>query len=465
MDADVPPLRLAEDFEPAGRDAWLALVEKTLKGSDIDSLARRTPDGLAILPLYTAADAPAPAPLWREQARGWDLRTRVPAGPEANALALEALAGGATSLLLEAFDGGTGLAGALDGVMVEIAPIALEAGFAGEAAARALDAVAKASPAARLAFHLDPLGALATAGASPGPIEAHLAQAAATAARLAQTYPKASLFLASGTPAHEAGGSAAAELAFAAAAAVTYAKALVGAGLPLEEAWGGIVLGLAVEAEPIAAIAKLRAARRLWARLTGACGLDLPARIEARSSRRMLTRADVWTNLVRLTAAGFAAAAGGADAIVLDAFTQALGGAPDDLAVRQARNIQLVLMEEAHLADAVDPAAGAFAFEAQTDALARLAWSKFAAIEAAGGLAAALGQGLVAREIDAQREALAGDLQGGARRIVGVTDFRPPDGPPPPPDPAPRAVAPARHPGPDTRCPALAPVRLEDLAA
>jgi methylmalonyl-CoA mutase len=465
MDADALPLRLAEDFQPAGRDDWLALVEKTLQGAGVETLVGRTSDGLPVQPLYTAADAPPSRPLWREQALGWDLRARIAPGADANAAALDALGGGATSLLLECPDGGAALCDTLAGVLVEVAPLALEAGFAGEAAARALGEAAKAAPAARLAFHLDPLGALAILGASPGPIEAHLSRAAAMAAKLAQTYPKATLFLASGAPAHEAGGSAAVELAFAASAAVAYAKALVAAGLPLAEAWSGVVIGLAIDAEPIESIAKLRAARRLWARLVRACGLDLPARIEARSSRRMLTRADVWTNLVRLAASGFAAAVGGADAIVLDAFTNATGETADELAVRQARNIQLVLMEEAHLGDAVDPAAGAFAFEAQTDALARLAWSKFVDIEAAGGLLAALRDGRVAREIAGQREALAAALRDGGRRIVGVTDFRPETGPPPSRPPASSRTALTRLEGPDTHCPALTPVRLEDLAA
>ena len=95
-------------------------------------------------------------------------------------------------------------------------------------------------------------------------------------------------------------------------------------------------------------IAKMRAARSLWARLAGACGADPLARIEARSSHRMLTRPDAWTNMIRLTAAGFAAAAGGADSVILGSFTDALG-LPTEFARRQSRNAQLVLMEEAHV--------------------------------------------------------------------------------------------------------------------
>ncbi len=72
---------------------------------------------------------------------------------------------------------------------------------------------------------------------------------------------------------HEAGGGEAAELAFAIAAALAYAKALTRAGLAIDDAFGRIVLGLAVDADCFLGLAKLRAARRLWARLTGACGV------------------------------------------------------------------------------------------------------------------------------------------------------------------------------------------------
>ena len=143
------------------------------------------------------------------------------------------------------------------------APVALDAGFLGAKGADWLGAAAKGAPAARLAFHLDPLSALATQGESPGPVEAHLIAAATVAARLAEPYPKASLFLASGRAAHEAGGGEAAELAFALASALAYAKALVRAGLSMAEAFERIVIGLTVDADAFLSMAKLRAARRL----------------------------------------------------------------------------------------------------------------------------------------------------------------------------------------------------------
>jgi len=290
---------------------------------------------------------------------------------------------------------------------------------------------------------------------------------AGLAARLAETYPKASFFRASGRVVHEAGGTPGQELAFAAAAALAYAKALVHAGLTIEEGFARLTLGLSVDGDALASIAKLRAARVLWGRITGASGVAAPARIEARSSRRMLTRADPWTNLVRLTGAGFAAAVGGADAVVLDAFTDAIG-LPAARARRLARNTSLILMEEAQLGRVADPMAGAWAVEALTADLASAAWSQFTAIEAAEGVVAALGSGLIAGQIDEARANLKAALASGQAKIVGVTDFAGAAADAVEIEPAVEVFARAPDPrltGPDSRCPALVPIRLEALAA
>jgi methylmalonyl-CoA mutase len=344
----------------------------------------------------------------------------------------------------------------LDKVVLELAPVSLDAGFLGPKAADWLGAVAKASPGAKLNFHMDPLSAFAEAGASPGPIESHLVSAATVGVRLAETYPQAELFLASGRVVHEAGGGEALELAFAAAAAVAYAKALVRAGLPMAEAFGRITLGLSADADYFLTVAKLRAAREIWARLAHACQAPLAARIEARTSQRMLARQDAWTNMIRLTAAGFGAAVGGADAVVVGHFTDAIG-LPTAFARRQARNTQLVLMEEAHVGRVADPAAGSGYVEAMTDQLARAAWAQFQAIEAAGGLGAALAAGLVAREIEAANAARK------EPKLVGVNAFPPEKDTPVEVE---RAVAKpveapsATLPGPDSHCSPLKPIRL-----
>ena len=475
---DNETLALAAAFEPADKADWLTLVEKTLKGASIESLRGMTADGGTVEPLYTRSPDASFSPAPRSGERAWDIRAVVahPQPARANEQALENLAGGASSLLLRldptgergvAVGSAEELRDVLDGVMTDLAPVALDAGFLGPTCADWLAAAAKASPAAPLALNLDPLSAFARNGVSPGPIEAHLIAASHVAARLAETHPKASLFLASGGIAHEAGASPAWELAVGVTSALAYARTMTRAGIAQDEAFRRIVLSVSVDGDVLASIVKLRAARVLWDKITTACGVEDRARLQARSSDRMLTRADPWTNLVRLTSAGFAAAVGGADAVILANFTDAIG-LPSPLARRLARNTQLVLMEEAHVGAVADPAAGAWAVEAQTDELARRAWSCIASIEAAGGIVDALRSGAVAEAVAVGRLALQDAIDTRAIRIIGVTDF--PDAKPTPPEIVQAQVTPAaapdpRLPGPDSHCRPLSPVRFEELAA
>lgn len=473
---------LAEEFGAQGdgatRARWMALVEKTLKGQSFDeALTVATPDGLTIQPLYTVEDGVAVARdlRARDPERPWDLRVRA-AHPDPARVAKDVvtdLEGGAASVLLRIDPTGAdgvaigsmeNLSTALSGVMLDLAPVALDAGFLGPKAADWLGALAKAAPNAPLAFHMDPLTAFAQTGASPGPIESHVFNAATVGSRLAQTYAKASLLLATGRAAHEAGGSNTEELAVMTASALAYAKALVRSGLSMEDAFGRIVLGVSLDGEYFTGVAKLRAAKAMWAGLTQACGVSIAPRIEARSSRRMLAKADAWTNLLRLTSAGFAGAVGGADAIVLDAFTDAIG-LPTTFARRQARNTQLVLMEESHLGRVADPAGGAWYLDSLTDQLARAAWGGFQAIEAAGGVIKALESGLAADAVANTRAAQEAAFADKRRKILGVTAFPNADDRPPEvetPDAAAFAVEgpDVRLPGPDSHCPALAPVRF-----
>ena len=469
--ADAPALapKLSGDFAPATEADWRALVDKTLGDAPFASLEKTTLEGLPIETLYAPAARPmAPARAVAAD-RAWEVATLTahPDAARANAELLADLRGGAAAAVVRidptgrtgvAAGSAADLARVLDGVILELAPTALDAGFLGPWAADWLGAAAKASPSALLRFHLDPLSAYAEVGASPGPIEGHLIAAADVAARLAETYPQAQLFLACGRVAHEAGGGEALEVAVAAAAAIAYAKALVRAGLPMAEAFRRITLGLSADADYFLAIAKLRAARAVWARVAQACGADPTARIEARSSRRMLTAKDPWTNMIRLTAAGFGAAVGGADTVILGTFTDALG-LPTEFARRQSRNAQLVLMEEAHVGRVADPAAGSGYVEALTDEIARAAWTQVQAIEALGGLIPALSAGHVARAVQAANAARPDP------RIIGVTAFPPAkDTPVEVEVAAARAVdAPsARLPGPDGACPPLKPMRIAE---
>ena len=329
-------------------ERWRELAQKALKDRPLEGLVHLDADGLAVRPLYGAATGVSPISAPRASdadGRAWDLRVLVEADDPAamNAQALEALEGGAASLILAGapLADSEPLARALDGVALELAPVGLDAGLHGPEAANALAVAAKGSPRARLMFHLDPVSAFAAAGAAPRAVEEHLTLAANTAARHAGAYPEAAFFLASGRVAHEAGGSMVQELAFALANAAALVRAGQDAGLTTEAALTGTVLSVSVDQAYFDSLAKVRALRLMWRSFSRAFGHETPARIEARSSRRMLATRDPWPNLLRLTAAGFAGAVGGADAVVLDAFNRA-AGLPDAFARRQARNTQLL---------------------------------------------------------------------------------------------------------------------------
>ncbi|MDI1282666.1 methylmalonyl-CoA mutase family protein [Brevundimonas sp.] len=420
---------MSELFARPTRDQWVAQATKALKGADVAGLTRTDADGLGVAPLYTADDAVAPvfAPRASDaDGRAWDLRTLIE-GDDAEAVNVAALAdleGGAASLILSGtiLSDSEPLARALDGVALELAAVGLDAGLDGPAAADALAVVAKGSPRAMLRFHMDPLSAFAATGLAPRPIKDHLTLAANTAARHAGAYPEASFFLASGRVVHEAGGSAGQELGFAAASALVCLKAGVAAGLGLEQAARGTVLCVSVDAECFDALSRVRALRLIWRSLVKALGLDVPATIEARSSRRMLSARDPWPNLLRLTAAGFAGAVGGADAVVLDGFSRA-AGRPDAFARRLARNTQLVLMEEANLGRVDDPASGSWFLDARTRDLAEAGWAEFQRIEGEGGVIAALKAGTIQARVAAARALREADLAEGRTQLIGVTKF------------------------------------------
>ncbi len=441
---------------------WRALAEKALKGRPLESLVHLDADQLTVRPLY--ADATGVEPVFAPRPsqcdeRAWDLRTLVEGDDPAavNAAVLADLEGGAASVVLggAVLADSEPLARALEGVALELAAVALDAGLAGPEAANALAVAAKGSPRARLMFHMDPVSAFAAIGEAPRSLEEHLSLAANTAARHASAYPEAAFFLASGRVAHEAGGSIAQELAFAAANAVALVRAAVDAGMTAEQALKGTVLGLAVDQEYFDGLAKVRALRLMWRSICAAFGVETPAVIEVRSSRRMLSARDPWPNLLRLTAAGFAGAVGGADAVVLDGFTRAQGR-PDAFARRQARNTQLVLMEEANLGRVDDPAAGSWFLDQRTRDLAEAGWAEFQAIEAEGGIVEALRGHLIQPRIARARQTLEAALSGGVAQLVGVTKFVDPE-----PRPAVADATPATPvEGGGDACVPLTPIRI-----
>jgi methylmalonyl-CoA mutase len=228
---------------------------------------------------------------------------------------------------------------------------------------------------------------------------------------------------ADGRVVHDAGGSEAQELAFALAAAVAYLRAFEAAGIALDAARRMIDFRLTADTDQFLTIAKFRALRRLWARVEASCGVShAPAFVEAETAWRTMTNDDPYANILRATIAAFSAGVAGADAITVRPFTAARG-LPDRFARRVARNTQLVLLDEAGIAHVADPTAGTGWSEDMTGKLCRTAWSLFQEIEAAGGAATALEQGLIQAKVAATRAARERALADKTEALIGASEY------------------------------------------
>jgi methylmalonyl-CoA mutase len=428
-------------FPLADEARWRAAVDKALKGADFEKkLVSRTADGLAIQPLYhRRADAELVAGAtagarWRIAARVDDPDPRAAA-----AQALDDLAGGADALAL-VFQGSASARGfglpttdaaavdaCLDGVALDLISVRIEPAPQARITARLFAEVVKRR---RLApadmavdFGFDPLGLLARSGVLLAPwadIGQRLNDMVGEFTALGFRGP---FITCDARIVHEAGGSEAQELAHALASAVAYLRALDAAGMPLADAARSLSFTIATDADQFMGVAKLRALRRLMARVQEACGLDsAPIRIHAETAWRMLTRRDVAVNMLRNAVASFTAAVGGADTITVQPHTAALG-LPGPFARRIARNMQHVLAEEAHLWRVADPAAGAGGYEALTDALCAEAWDAFQQIEREGGLVASLTAGAFQARIGAVSARRARDIATGKLPLTGTSAF------------------------------------------
>lgn len=456
-------LTLAGEFAPATRAQWLELVAKVLNGADPHKrLVRTTRDGLEIHPLYLRDGAPHPdaagwpgmSPFLRGGSvagtalGGWEIcqRHAHPDPAAVNRTIREDLDGGVQAILLRVDTGLTVLGESADGCCivdlgdletalagVDLAevPVALEGGRWGINAALMVALLRRrgTDPArVRVQLGADPLGAAARGFAID--LERGMRRAAEILAFADAHLPQASAVRADGHLYHAGGASEAQELAAALASAVAHLRAAEAIGVPLDRAAGKIAFRLAADADLFMTVAKLRAARWLWARVQQACGIaPVPMRLHALTATRMYARRDPWNNLVRGTLATLAAGLGGADSITVLPFDHALG-LPDPLARRLARNTHHILQAESGIHRVIDPLGGAWFVEDLTRGLAQQAWSLFQAIESGGGMVAMLRRGTIQDWVVATRDARLRDVATRREPVIGVGDFPLLDEPP-----------------------------------
>jgi methylmalonyl-CoA mutase len=452
QDETVAPLPLAEGFPPATADQWWALVGAVLRRSGglaeapdpataEAMLSTTTYDGVRIRPLYTA-EPPLPDPGYPGVApyvrgsrpagrarQGWDVRQHF-ADPDpavTRQAVLTDLENGVTSLWLAVGDTGISagdLPDVLSDVLLDLAPVVLDAGADTATVAPQLMKVWRdrlTDPAAATGnLGLDPLAVQARTGAP-----ADLSAIEPLVSQCRADHPQVRAMTVDALPYHGAGGSDAQELGCALAAGVSYLRVLEERGFSPEVACAQLEFRYAATTDQFLTMAKLRAGRRLWARVTELSGVPESARGQVQhavTSEPMMTRRDPWVNMLRTTLACFGAATGGAAAVTVLPFDAAVG-LPTTFSRRIARNTHALLAEESHIARVADPAGGSWYVETLTEDLARSAWTWFQRIEREGGLAAALTSGLVADELAATAATREERIAHRQDPITGVSEF------------------------------------------
>ncbi|MCZ0731062.1 methylmalonyl-CoA mutase small subunit [Mycolicibacterium iranicum] len=406
-----------------------------------------TYDGFPIRPLYTSRDdltEPALPGRWpfvrggdalRDVKAGWKVAEVYPAdgsaAAEANGAILVGLTEGISALVLRIGESAVApseLPALLDGVYLDLVPLVMHTdGTAYGATVEALLAMLAGlddDQRSRLSVDLaaDPLTAPLAGRAAPC-----LEEVIGRAEQVLGFDGHVRMITVDGPTFHNLGANATWELGAAVAAGVAYLRHLVDAGLSTSAALGLISFRFAVDDDQFQSIAKLRAARQLWARVAEVVGDpdSGAATVIATTSLPMMSQRDPWVNMLRTTVAAFAAGVGGADIVQVHPFDVAIdGGFPGtarSFSRRIARNTQLLLLEESHIGRVLDPAGGSWFVEDLTRELAEQAWAHFQDIEARGGFEAAREH--IGTQIAEVAQRRADDIAHRRTAVTGVNEF------------------------------------------
>jgi methylmalonyl-CoA mutase len=243
-----------------------------------------------------------------------------------------------------------------------------------------------------------------------------------------QRMPRYNSISISGYHIQEAGATADLELAYTLADGVEYLRAGLDAGLDIDafaprlSFFWGIGMNFFME------IAKMRAARLLWARLVNQFGpkntRSLSLRTHSQTSGWSLTAQDVYNNVVRTCIEAMAATQGHTQSLHTNALDEALA-LPTDFSARIARNTQLFLQQETGTCRVIDPWGGSAYVEKLTDELARRAWRHIQEVEAAGGMTKAIDAGIPKLRVEEAAARTQARIDSGRQPVIGVNKYRP----------------------------------------
>ena len=461
------------EFNAASLEAWHKAAAKSAPGGDVAALNWHTPDGIAVKPLYTAADTadlaytntlPGFEPYLRgPQAtmyavRPWTIRQYAgfSTAEESNAFYRKALAAGGQGVSV-AFDLATHR-----GYDSDHPRVTGDVGKAGVA----IDSVEDM----KILFDQIPLDKISVSMTMNGavlPVLAGYVVAAeeqgvsqdklsgtiqndilkefmvrntyiyppAPSMRIigdiieytAKHMPKFNSISISGYHMQEAGANQALELAFTLADGKEYVKTAIAKGMDVDEFAGRLSFFWAIGMNFYLEVAKMRAARLLWCRIMKGFDAKSPKslmlRTHCQTSGWSLTEQDPYNNVVRTTIEAMAAVFGGTQSLHTNSFDEAIA-LPTEFSARIARNTQLIIQEETHITNVIDPWAGSYMMEKLTKDMADAAWTIIEEVDAMGGMTKAVDSGWAKLKIEAAAAEKQARIDSGKDVIVGVNKYK-----------------------------------------
>ncbi len=460
------------DKSTATPEAWTELATKQMRGKPLESLTWETPEDIDVKPLYTAADTqgleyadtmPGMSPFIRgPQAtmyagRPWTIRQYAgfSTAEESNAFYRKALAAGGQGVSV-AFDlathrgydsdhprvsGDVGKAGVaidsvedmkilFDGIPLDKVSVSMTMNgavlpvLAGYIVAAEEQGVSQEQLAGTI--QNDILKEFMVRNTYIYPPAPSMKIIGDIIAYCSENMPRFNTISISGYHIQEAGANAALELAYTLADGKEYIRTALAAGLDIDQFaprlsffWG---IGMNFYME----IAKMRAARLLWAKIVGEFNPSNPKssmlRTHSQTSGWSLTEQDPYNNVVRTTIEAMAAVFGGTQSLHTNALDEAIA-LPTEFSARIARNTQLIIQEETGITKVVDPWGGSYMMESLTQEIADKAWELIEEIEEAGGMAKAIETGLPKLKIEEAAARKQARIDRGDDVIVGVNKY------------------------------------------
>jgi methylmalonyl-CoA mutase len=463
----------APEFAPTNLETWAIAAAKSAPRGDLGSLNWITPDGIEVKPLYTAKDLkglphadslPGFEPYLRGPqatmyaARPWTIRQYAgfSTAEESNSFYRKGLAGGGQGVSV-AFDlathrgydsdhprvtGDVGKAGVaidsvedmkilFDGIPLDKVSVSMTMNgavlpvLAGYIVAAEEQGVSQEQLSGTI--QNDILKEFMVRNTYIYPPEPSMRIIGDIIEYTARNMPKFNSISISGYHMQEAGANQALELAFTLADGKEYVKTALAKGLDVDEFAGRLSFFWAIGMNFYLEVAKMRAARLLWWRIMKGFNARNPKslmlRTHCQTSGWSLTEQDPYNNVVRTTIEAMAAVFGGTQSLHTNSFDEAIA-LPTEFSARIARNTQLIIQEETHIPNVIDPWAGSYMMEKLTQDMADAAWKIIEEVEAMGGMTRAVDSGWAKLKIEAAAAEKQARIDSGKDVIVGVNKYR-----------------------------------------